>query len=64
MHSARREADAKALAGAMVNSSSSSAGVLEVEYSKVLEQLSGGEELLLEAGVGWKEGLGYRTPAS
>jgi len=48
----------------MVNSSSSSAGVLEVEYSKVLEQLSGGEELLLEAGVGWKEGLGYRTPAS
>jgi hypothetical protein len=32
-----------------------------VEYSKVLELLPGGEELLLRAGVGWKEGLGHRT---
>ncbi len=33
------------------------AGVLEVEYSKVLELLPGGEGLLLRAGVGWEEGL-------
>jgi PAS domain S-box-containing protein len=33
------------------------AGVLEVEYSKVLELLPGGERLLLRAGVGWEEGL-------
>jgi hypothetical protein len=35
-------------------------GVQEVEYSKVLVLL-GGEELLLRAGVVWKEGLGHRT---
>jgi hypothetical protein len=33
------------------------AEVLEVEYSKVLELLPGGEGLLLRAGVGWEEGL-------
>ncbi|MDQ4002542.1 MAG: PAS domain S-box protein, partial [Actinomycetota bacterium] len=33
-----------------------------VEYCKVLELLPGGDELLLVAGVGWKEGLvGYAT---
>ncbi|MBV9455319.1 MAG: PAS domain S-box protein [Rubrobacter sp.] len=30
---------------------------LEVEYCKLLELLPGGEELILRAGVGWKEGL-------
>ncbi len=34
---------------------------LEVEYCKVLELLPGGEELLLRAGVGWREGLVGRT---
>lgn len=33
------------------------AQVLDIEYSKVLELLPGGEELLLRAGVGWKEGF-------
>src|SRR5581483_2429049 len=33
------------------------AGVLFVEYAKVLELLPGGERLLLRAGVGWKENL-------
>ncbi len=33
------------------------AETLAVEYSKVLELLPGGEELLLRAGVGWREGL-------
>ncbi len=33
------------------------AGTLDVEYSKVLECLPGGEELLMRAGVGWKPGL-------
>jgi PAS domain S-box-containing protein len=33
------------------------ARTLEVEYAKVVELLSGGEELLLRAGVGWREGL-------
>jgi PAS domain S-box-containing protein len=38
---------------------------LGVEYSKVLELLPGGEELLLRAGVGWKDGLvGRATVAS
>jgi PAS domain S-box-containing protein len=30
---------------------------LQVEYSKVLELLSSGDELLLRSGVGWSEGL-------
>jgi PAS domain S-box-containing protein len=34
---------------------------LGVEYSKVLELLPGGEELLLRAGVGWKDGLVKRA---
>ncbi|MBV9387861.1 MAG: PAS domain S-box protein [Chroococcidiopsidaceae cyanobacterium CP_BM_ER_R8_30] len=33
------------------------AQTLEVEYSKVLELLSDGNNLLLRAGVGWQEGL-------
>lgn len=33
------------------------ARTLDVEYSKVLELLPDGQELLLRAGVGWKEGL-------
>jgi PAS domain S-box-containing protein len=33
------------------------AGVLDLEYCKVLELLPGGEELLMRAGVGWEEGL-------
>jgi PAS domain S-box-containing protein len=33
------------------------AGVLDLEYCKVMELLPGGEKLLLRAGVGWKEGL-------
>ncbi len=33
------------------------AGVLDLEYCKVLEPLPDGEGLLLRAGVGWKEGL-------
>ena len=33
------------------------ARILGVEYSKVVELLPGGEELLLRAGVGWREGL-------
>jgi hypothetical protein len=37
---------------------------LEVEHSKILELLPGGEELLLRMGVVWKEGLGHRTRAS
>jgi PAS domain S-box-containing protein len=32
------------------------AQVLDVDYSNVMELLPGGEELLLRAGVGWKEG--------
>jgi GAF domain-containing protein len=34
---------------------------LDVEYAKVLELLSGGESLLLRAGVGWRETLVGRT---
>jgi len=38
------------------------AQTLEVEYSKVLELLPGGETLQLRAGVGWKEGyVGHAT---
>ena len=33
------------------------ARTLEVEYSKIVELLPGGEELLLRDGVGWREGL-------
>jgi PAS domain S-box-containing protein len=33
------------------------ARTLDVEYCKIVELLPGGEELLLRAGVGWKEGL-------
>jgi GAF domain-containing protein/DNA-binding CsgD family transcriptional regulator len=33
------------------------AGVLGVEYSKILELMSDGVTLLLRAGVGWREGL-------
>jgi PAS domain S-box-containing protein len=33
------------------------ARTLEVEYAKIGELLPGGEELLLRAGVGWREGL-------
>jgi signal transduction histidine kinase len=33
------------------------ASVLDVEFAKVLELLPGGSELLLRAGVGWREGL-------
>jgi PAS domain S-box-containing protein len=33
------------------------ARTLEVEYSKIVELLPGREELLLRAGVGWREGL-------
>jgi len=33
------------------------ARTLGVEYSKVVELLPGGEQLLLRAGVGWREGL-------
>jgi len=43
------------------------AGVMGVEYSEVLELLSGGEEQLLRAGVGWNKGwwAGRRwTPAA
>ena len=37
------------------------AGVLGIEYAKVLELLPGGEELLVIAGVGWEEGVVGRT---
>jgi signal transduction histidine kinase/DNA-binding NarL/FixJ family response regulator len=37
------------------------ARTLDVEYCKILELLPGGEELLLRAGVGWKEGLVGKT---
>ena len=33
------------------------ARTLGVEYSKIMELLPGGEELLLRAGVGWREGV-------
>jgi PAS domain S-box-containing protein len=33
------------------------ARTLDVEYSKIVELLPGGEEVLLRAGVGWREGL-------
>jgi PAS domain S-box-containing protein len=33
------------------------AQTLDTEYSKIMELLPGGEELLLRAGVGWREGL-------
>ena len=33
------------------------AQVLDVDYCNVMELLPGGEELLLRAGVGWKEGI-------
>ena len=33
------------------------AQTLQVEYSKIVELLPSGEELLLRAGVGWREGL-------
>jgi GAF domain-containing protein len=33
------------------------AQTLDAEYSKVVELLPGGEELLLRVGVGWREGL-------
>lgn len=33
------------------------AGVLDLEYCKVMELLPGGEKLLMRAGVGWEEGL-------
>ena len=33
------------------------AQTLGVEYSKIVELLPGGEELLIRAGVGWREGL-------
>src|SRR5215207_10862821 len=33
------------------------AQTLAVEYAKIVELLPGGEELLLRAGVGWREGL-------
>ncbi len=31
------------------------ASTLEAEYSKIVELLPGGEELLLRAGVGWRD---------
>lgn len=38
------------------------AGILEVEYCKILELLPDGKALLLRAGVGWKPGLvGHET---
>jgi PAS domain S-box-containing protein len=38
------------------------ARTLGVEYAKIVELLPGGEELLLRAGVGWREGLvGHAT---
>jgi PAS domain S-box-containing protein len=37
------------------------AGVLDIEYAKVLKLLPGAEELLVIAGVGWKEGVVDRT---
>ena len=40
------------------------AGVLEVEYAKVLELLPGGEELLVRAGVGWKQDIVGRARVS
>ena len=41
------------------------ADILQVEYSKVLKLLPGGEELLLVAGTGWKEGaVGIATEGS
>jgi PAS domain S-box-containing protein len=41
----------------MQNAVGSIAEVLDIEYAKVLELLPGGEELLVRAGVGWKEGV-------
>jgi len=37
------------------------AGVLDLEYCKVMELVPGGEILLLRAGVGWEEGLVERA---
>jgi PAS domain S-box-containing protein len=33
------------------------AQTLQVQYTKIVERLPGGEELLMRAGVGWKEGV-------
>jgi PAS domain S-box-containing protein len=41
------------------------AQTLDVEYCKIVELLAGGQELLLRAGMGWREGLvGNTTEAS
>jgi len=41
----------------MDGAAASLADVLGVEYAEVLELLPGGDELLLRAGVGWRDGL-------
>jgi len=40
------------------------AETLDVEYSKILELLPGGKDLLLRAGIGWKDGLVGRATVS
>jgi len=46
----------------MQHAMSAAARVLEVEYTKVLELLPGGEQLRLVAGVGWQPGLVGEVP--
>ena len=53
----RRALEGNDLQALMEEATVSVAGVLDVEYAKVLELLPGGEELLLRTGVGWGEGL-------
>ena len=45
------------LAGLMDEAVHAVAGVLDVEYCKILELMPDGATLLLRAGVGWREGL-------
>jgi GAF domain-containing protein len=45
------------LSGLMDEAVRAVAGVLDVEYCKILELMPDGATLLLRAGVGWKEGL-------
>jgi GAF domain-containing protein len=45
------------LAGLMDEAVRAVAGVLDVEYCKILELMPDGATLLLRAGVGWREGL-------
>src|ERR671911_2560976 len=45
------------LSGLMDETVHTVAGILDVEYCKILELMPDGATLLLRAGVGWREGL-------